>query len=223
VSCVYYGVIHVDVKVAIVEAVSALPDLTMAILETLQRLWPITGLSKGKLMIDLLFSVVCILERKVFCSFSESFFLFVSNCIRSTNLMLSSAVLDWLLRDEMRHILKEHAAAVIGKLADAALDVVEVHWYVDSRSKATSFLDVLLTINRAEVIKRKKMLRKDRHCPDRDLDRKHRRWKKIFQAIDWEAQTVTEQEKLVELQRALYPVSDEPTFPKTHFLPIKKA
>jgi hypothetical protein len=220
VSSAYYGVIHMDVKITVIEAVSALPELAMPVLSTIQRLWPITGLSKGKLVIDLLFSVVLILDRKVFVSFSESFFQFVANCIKSTNLMLSSAVLDWLLREELRHFLKENGTTVIDKLADAAVEVTERHWYVDSRTKASSFLDVLLTINRAEIIRRKKMPRKDKVSTDRELDRKHRRWRKIFQTIDWQSQTVTEQQKTKELEQALYAVGEEPTFPMTHFLPI---
>jgi hypothetical protein len=218
VSCVYYGVIHSDVKTAIVDGISAFPEVAMPVLEALQRLWPITGLSKGKLVIDLLFWLVSALPRKVFWSFSESFFQFVANCIKSPNLMLSSSALDWLLRDELRRLLKENKAVVIEELVDATLVVAEEHWSLDSRTKASSFLDVLFTLNRAEIIKRRKIPRKDKVATDRDLERKRRRWTKIFRKVDWETQTVTQEQKLEELERAMSPVGEEPTFSKTHFL-----
>jgi hypothetical protein len=197
-------VIEFDLKVALSDIFTLLPESAMDVLKELQRSWPLTGQFRAKFVADLVVDAATRIHPSVFAKIESTFFRFVAGYIRSPNLMFSMTILDALIRTKGSPFMQKNGNIMIENLRSALNETAESHWSYDARMKAAMLFDILTKQSRAELSRRPK-------TSERTDLRRENTWKYVTKAAQLEEGLET---KLIEIERLTRLEG-----PMTHFLP----
>jgi hypothetical protein len=168
-------VIESDLRVALNDIFSLLPDCTLDVLQEVQRSWPISGHLRAKFAAELIVDAATLIQPALFARIESTFFRFLACYIRSPSLNFSMTIIDALIRTNGTPCMQKHGNTIIESLYTALAETAESHWSRDTRLKAAMLFEILAKQSRADIMKRS-------NGPERAELRRENTWKYIIKA-----------------------------------------
>jgi hypothetical protein len=165
------------------------------------------GWSVSQFCVDLVFSIVIHLERRLFGLMASHFFAWFADLLSLPNFHLALTLLGYIApqnapRDDSQAFIKHQASAIIRRCYGVISTLAQEHWHYEVKARAEEALKIFTQLSPSDVLQEQRRKKAEEKPPQGK-----RSWLKIASSVDWSELNGTEKQMNDQIATLYHPTS----------------